>query len=385
MSSPNAHASSSRDPTKHKKKSKSKDKDGHKHKHKHRDHDKSSRDKSSSSSSSSSKSSPFEHRTTRMRLSIPPKYALDWLSGVREVLDGMLMRYVPQLEGVLLAHWDHKFCDDTVKIIDECPYGVGEVEFKTIVWAPKVGQKLYGTHSLSSPSHLSLLFARTFNVSIPLQHIPQDLYKFEHTDLPEEEDDSDSEDEDAMDAVEEVGRWRNVQTGKLVGEEGIKGIEFTVIGMRVDNNILSLTGSLLADPTKPPPPPSPVVPVRAPSPSPSLSPEPEPSRPVKQPRINKAAPPAAAAAAQPEAIDTIDERFLSARELKKRRKDEEKRKRDARKARKEERTIEAVEEVGAEALVHVQGVVPELESAGAKRKAEDDDGEGKKKRKVTDA
>jgi hypothetical protein len=33
-----------------------------------------------------------------------------------------------------------------------------------------------------------------------------------------------------MDAVEEVGRWRNVQTGKLVGEEGIKGIEFTVIG-----------------------------------------------------------------------------------------------------------------------------------------------------------
>lgn len=153
----------------------------------------------------------------------------------------------------------------------------------------------------------------------------------------------------------------------------------------MDNNILSLTGSLLADPTKPPPPPSPVVPVRAPSPSPSLSPEPEPSRPVKQPRINKAAPPAAAAAAQPEAIDTIDERFLSARELKKRRKDEEKRKRDARKARKEERTIEAVEEVGAEALVHVQGVVPELESAGAKRKAEDDDGEGKKKRKVTDA
>lgn len=93
-----------------------------------------------------------------------------------------------------------------------------------------------GSHSLSSPSHLSLLFNKTFNISIPLQHIPQDLYKFEHT--PEAEEDSDSEDEsDDEDGglVEEVGRWRNVQTGELVGEEkddkkGRKGIKFTVIG-----------------------------------------------------------------------------------------------------------------------------------------------------------
>ena len=84
-----------------------------------------------------------------------------------------------------------------------------------------------GTHSLSSPSHLSLLFAKTFNISIPLQHIPQDLYKFEHTD---EQDDSDSEAESDDGGVEEVGRWRNTQTGLLVGEEGKKGIKFTVIG-----------------------------------------------------------------------------------------------------------------------------------------------------------
>lgn len=35
---------------------------------------------------------PFEHRVQRMRLSVPPKFSADWMEGVRETLDGMLMR-----------------------------------------------------------------------------------------------------------------------------------------------------------------------------------------------------------------------------------------------------------------------------------------------------
>jgi hypothetical protein len=100
-----------------------------------------------------------------------------------------------------------------------------------------------GTHSLSSPSHRSLLFSKTFNVSIPLQHIPLDEYIFEHTsredqpDLEDESDISDSEDEDrfgglggfGLGTVHEVGRWKSVKDGKLLGEGG-KGVKFTVIG-----------------------------------------------------------------------------------------------------------------------------------------------------------
>lgn len=51
-------------------------------------------------------------------------------------------RYVPEMGGVLLAHWEHEFVDETVKIINECPFGVCEVQFHSIVWAPKVGQVL---------------------------------------------------------------------------------------------------------------------------------------------------------------------------------------------------------------------------------------------------
>lgn len=87
-----------------------------------------------------------------------------------------------------------------------------------------------GTHSLSSPSHISLLFSKTFNVSIPLQHIPVETFEFEHT-APEEDVDSDSEDELDLNesGVEEVGRWKRKADGKLLGEGG-KGVKFTVIG-----------------------------------------------------------------------------------------------------------------------------------------------------------
>jgi DNA-directed RNA polymerase I subunit RPA43 len=87
-----------------------------------------------------------------------------------------------------------------------------------------------GTHSLSSPSHISLLFSKTFNISIPLQHIPVDQLEFEHT-APGDDADLDSEDElDLNDSgVEEVGRWKRKSDGKLLGEGG-KGVKFTVIG-----------------------------------------------------------------------------------------------------------------------------------------------------------
>lgn len=55
---------------------------------------------------------------------------------------GLTGRYVPQLEGVLVAHYQHEILDNTLKIIDECPYGVGFVEFDAILWSPQVGQKL---------------------------------------------------------------------------------------------------------------------------------------------------------------------------------------------------------------------------------------------------
>lgn len=73
---PNAIASSSTHHKSHKK-HKSKDKD-RKDKGKHKE--------------KSEKTGPFEHRTSRLRLSIPPKYGGDYLAGIKDILNGMLMR-----------------------------------------------------------------------------------------------------------------------------------------------------------------------------------------------------------------------------------------------------------------------------------------------------
>ncbi|EIW68031.1 hypothetical protein TREMEDRAFT_63917 [Tremella mesenterica DSM 1558] len=324
-----------------------------------------------------------------MRLSVAPKFAGDYMAGVKEKLDGMIMRYVPQLRGVLLAHQQHEMMDDTVKIINECPFGVCEVEFEALVWAPKLGQRLYGTHSLSSPSHISLLFGKTFNVSIPLQHIPLDRIYFEHTDPLDEPSDSDSEAESETQIVAgevEVGRWKERGTGKLVGEGG-KGIKFTVIGLQVTNHMLSLTGSLLSDPSNPPAPPSPILIPRPPSPTdedlPShqnddiimTSPTKEQIHrlPTAREERQKVVLPAYDSSLQPlpanaKDLEVIDERFLNEREKKRRRKEAEKAKQAKRKGKKEAKDIVEVQEVGAGRMVDLTGVGVEGGKVEKKRK-----------------
>lgn len=83
-------------------------------------------------------------------------------------MNKLMGRYVPQMNGVLLAHWEHELLDDTVNIINECPFGVCEVQFYSILWAPKVGQKL--CKLLAS---LYLSFKLTVKmVPTPSRHLP---------------------------------------------------------------------------------------------------------------------------------------------------------------------------------------------------------------------
>ncbi|KIR37292.1 DNA-directed RNA polymerase I subunit RPA43 [Cryptococcus deuterogattii 2001/935-1] len=358
MSALNATASSSKQ-----KKDKSNDKHN-KEKH-HSDKSKSKKDKKSKGEKhEKGEKSPFEHREMRMRLSVPPKFAGDVMAGVRDQLDGMIMQYLPEVKGVLIAHWDHSFDDDTAKIINECPFEVVNVEFHAIYWAPKIGQKLRGIHSISSPSHLSLIFAGAFNVSIPIQHIPADLFEFEETDevvATKSDDGSEVEyiDKSEME-MEETGRWRNKETGEFFGKREL--VKFTVIGMQVTNQMLSLTGSLLEDPSNPPPAPEIVAAPIMPSPSPS--PEAQQPHPAKKARTQP----------QPQTKqvvkDEVDTSKMTARELKAYRKEEEKKKRDARKARKEGRAEDDAE-----------GEEQEEGGAGTKRKADEQESEKRKKKK----
>ncbi|KAF8843006.1 hypothetical protein BDN67DRAFT_1031039 [Paxillus ammoniavirescens] len=203
----------------------------------------------------SNSSGEFRVTNASLVLSIPPVFASDLRAGVEEMLDSMVMRYIPTLQGVLLAHSNLQFLHQTASIRGDCPFAVCNVGFDATVWSPCVSMKLVGKINLCSPDHVSLLVHRTFNVSIPRHHIPQDQWVFEYG--PAENDPEfgegrgrDAEGKSNGEVDEEgdsSGRWVHHLTGGNLGDpDGY--LEFTVIGLTVANEMLSLQGSIQPDP-----------------------------------------------------------------------------------------------------------------------------------------
>ncbi|GAA5937003.1 uncharacterized protein JCM15063_000125 [Sporobolomyces koalae] len=197
----------------------------------------------------SNSSSEFIEFTATMRLPIPPVFSASsntnmshsqlgdaGMDGVREVLAGWVMRYLPPLHAVVLSFdpnpkflhpsalfsteaspFDH---DDslaylksnalaspppasnstttpttivkdeleqsgqlvrlkTLPMIDGSGFTLADVEWRGLGWKPRVGMKVVGTPTLSTSSHISLLLHNLFNASIPSSHIPRDQYEFD--------------------------------------------------------------------------------------------------------------------------------------------------------------------------------------------------------------
>ncbi|KAI0699572.1 hypothetical protein BC835DRAFT_539835 [Cytidiella melzeri] len=188
-----------------------------------------------------------------LAISIPPVFASRPREGAEEMLDSVVMRYVPALQGVLLAYENLQFMSTSAIIKGDCPFANCTITFDATVWSPRVGMQLVGRVNLCSPDHVSLLVHRTFNVSIPRHHIPADSWEFEYG--PAENDPEyggTTADElkgttPTSNAVESSGRWVHKLTDeKLGGESG--RLDFTVIGLTIANQMLSLIGSIQHDP-----------------------------------------------------------------------------------------------------------------------------------------
>ncbi|TFK91329.1 hypothetical protein K466DRAFT_515489 [Polyporus arcularius HHB13444] len=248
---------------------KDKDKDGktqtQTHKHKH--HHKAAVGATNADKKGKGRATDAAFRVVRASLavSVPPVFASDLRGGVEEMLDSMLMRYIPALRGVVLAHDRLEFLDKVATIKADCPFANCRVAFDATVWSPQVGMKLSGKINLSSPDHISLLVHRTFNVSIPRHHITTDSYEFEYG--PAENDpefgagqdgpaaasaaaEGEATEEGTEGHVDSGGRWVHKTTGTKLGDaDGY--LEFTVVGLTIANQMLSLVGSIQPDPFSP--------------------------------------------------------------------------------------------------------------------------------------
>ncbi|KAG6816968.1 hypothetical protein H0H87_001283 [Tephrocybe sp. NHM501043] len=138
------------------------------------------RDKKDKKDKGKTRDTEFHVVKTSLVVSIAPTFASNPRTGVEEMLDSMVMRYIPALRGVVLSHSNLRFLSKTATIQADCPYLICSIEFDATIWSPQVGMSLVGKVNLCSPDHVSLLLHRTFNVSIPRHHIPKDEWEFEY-------------------------------------------------------------------------------------------------------------------------------------------------------------------------------------------------------------
>ena len=155
-----------------------------------------------------------------------------------------------------MSHSNLALMSDTALTLPDSPFSRCTISFIALVWSPRVGMKLStyfheissestthklleGRINLCSPDHVSLLVHRTFNVSIPRQHLPFEEYEFEYG--PAENDPEfgvriasegvspgpGGAGEDQR--VRDPGRWVHRTSSDPLGGDG-RTIEFTIIG-----------------------------------------------------------------------------------------------------------------------------------------------------------
>ncbi|KAK0521043.1 hypothetical protein OC834_004845 [Tilletia horrida] len=180
-----------------------------------------------------------------LNMPIAPVWWKQPLGAVRELFDAMVMRHVPQLNGILISHTEHTFLKSTAELRADSAFATAPVKVKCVVWSPSIGMRLEGQIVYSNTDVVSLLLNGTFNAAIPAAHLPPNQYEFVHHQYSADENGYGEGDDEI--GAQSPGFWRNKRDGTQLG--GSSGrITFTCFGITVANDLLFLRGSLLDDP-----------------------------------------------------------------------------------------------------------------------------------------
>ncbi|KAJ1800787.1 hypothetical protein LPJ59_000825 [Coemansia sp. RSA 2399] len=211
--------------------------------------------------------SSFTECTSKLTVTLAPVHSRDLWASIHETLNSMLLRFVPQVRGVVLSYSKVKPLSDTAMMFHDSPFGQLDVSAKLLLWRPIAGMALRGSINVQSPDHIGLLLWDTFNASIPASFIPRD--KFEWRPFSDEEisaraatattRSADSSGDDADSAIQTPeqpaaaafeaggnkfgsGEWVLKGTSESVGSSG--SLEFVVVEIIRANDVLSVTGAL---------------------------------------------------------------------------------------------------------------------------------------------
>ncbi|KXS19099.1 hypothetical protein M427DRAFT_468854 [Gonapodya prolifera JEL478] len=114
----------------------------------------------------------FNRVTIDWRIYLPAKFIGDFERGIDDYLSRYLMKYLPELPGVLLSYTEPEPLMKDAEVLYDTPHAHVLVRTDAVVWNPKVRDYVVGTVTLSSPTHISLLVHRVFNLFVPADNIP---------------------------------------------------------------------------------------------------------------------------------------------------------------------------------------------------------------------
>ncbi|KAG2179134.1 hypothetical protein INT43_001984 [Umbelopsis isabellina] len=228
-------------------------------KRKHADHEDHSASKKSRLTVEKSIAVPdmtaFSEVSVRLYLHLAPTWAGKTTEGINEQLNAFLMKYIPEVDGIVVAHSGLRFETANGRIMYDSPFSHFFIRVKLLVWKPNKGEKLVGKINLQSPDHIGLLIYGTFNASIPREHISQAHYEWrastQEDQAEEESDEADEADQEQPYEYKknEFGEWIDKESGQGVADNnGV--IEFNVVNLVSANDILTVTGALLAPSAK---------------------------------------------------------------------------------------------------------------------------------------
>ncbi|CAO3593249.1 unnamed protein product [Absidia cylindrospora] len=207
----------------------------------------------SSVNGSTPNSSSFSEVVIKLYIHLAPMWSGKTMDGVNEILNAFLMKYVPDVDGIVLAHSDVELASEKGKVLYDSPYCHFFITAKLLVWKPKKGSKLVGRINLQSQDHIGLLIYGTFNASIPKSRITSDKYEWRASEDNDDDDDNNNnnnsdDDEEAVEQTEDRsqnqhGEWVVKDSGASIGGDN-GSLEFNVVDIIEANDILTVTGSL---------------------------------------------------------------------------------------------------------------------------------------------
>ncbi|OLY83256.1 DNA-directed RNA polymerase I subunit RPA43 [Smittium mucronatum] len=130
------------------------------------------------------KSSDFFNVKSKITITLAPVLLLKPETGVYETLNAMLLKYIPQLSGVLIAYNEVKYEAKYGKIMYDYPNLLFDVVAEFLIWRPMRGLVLRGAINIQSPAHIGILLYNTFNATIPKKCIDKRLYKWVEYEQP---------------------------------------------------------------------------------------------------------------------------------------------------------------------------------------------------------